>query len=127
MCRPVCPCVPFRKRGGAVVGREYKSEFEPILGEVKIRKETKIDNCRRKSREQKSCRLNTGSEPPAKSLKFPQCGDFLQTLAKSKRHWFVTLKRKKGDIPLEKRRFYTGTGASSVAMFMKGEQNERRI
>ena len=72
-------------------------------------------------------RLNTGSEQPVKSLKSPQCGDFLQTLVKGRRHWFVAMKTTNAKIPLEKRRFCTGAGTSSVPKFAKGEQYERRI
>ena len=51
----------------------------------------------------------------------PQCGDFLQTLVKGRRHWFVAMKTKNRKIPLEKRRFCTGAGTSSVPKFTKGE------
>lgn len=72
-------------------------------------------------RGEKTCRLNTGSEQPVKSLKSPQCGDFLQTLVKGRRHWFVAMKTTNAKIPLEKRRFCTGAGTSSVPKFTKGE------
>ena len=103
-------------------GKAVWSEFAPILGKGKkegignqyLPKGTLTDA-------KNVCRLNTGSEQPVKSLKSPQCGDFLQTLVKSGRHWFVAMKRINAKIPLEKRRFCTGAGTSSVPKFTKGE------
>ena len=103
-------------------GKVVWNEFAPILGKGKkegignqyLPKGTLTDA-------KNVCRLNTGSEQPVKSLKSPQCGDFLQTLVKSGRHWFVAMKTKNRKIPLEKRRFCTGAGTSSVPKFMKGE------
>ncbi len=87
-------------------GKVVWSEFAPIFG----RREkggvwSKHLQGRTLPDAKNVCRLNIGSEQPVKSLKSPQCGDFLQTLVKSGRHWFVAMKTTNAKIPLEKRRF----------------------
>lgn len=120
--RPVCPCVPLCETGGVVAGQGSLERICPDFGQREkgdignqyLPKGTLTDA-------KNVCRLNTGSEQPVKSLKSPQCGDFLQTLVKGRRHWFVAMKTTKAKIPLEKRRFCTGAGTSSVPKFTKGE------
>ena len=103
-------------------GKAVWSKFAPVLGEEKKGGVwSKYLQGRALTEAKNTCRLNTGSEQPVKSLKSPQCGDFLQALVKSGRHWFVAMKTTNAKIPLEKRRFCTGAGTSSVPKFTKGE------
>ena len=103
-------------------GKAVWSEFAPILGKGKkegignqyLPKGTLTDA-------KNVCRRKAGAELPAVSLKSPQCGDFLPALVKGRRHWFVAMKTRNAKIPLEKRRFSTGAGTSSVPKFMKGD------
>ena len=126
--RPVCPCVPLCRAGGVVAGQGSLERICPDFGRRK--KEgvwSKYLQGRALTDAKNVCRLNTGAELPAASLKSPQCGDFLPALVKGRRHWFVAMKTRNAKIPLEKRRFCTGAGTSAVPKFTRGEQNERRI
>lgn len=118
----VCPCVPLCGTGGVVAGQ---GSLEQICPDFERKKKggvwSKYLQGRTLPDAKNACRLNTGSEQPVKSLKSPQCGDFLQALVKSGRHWFVAMKTTNAKIPLEKRRFCTGAGTSSVPKFTKGE------
>ena len=120
--RLICPCVPLCRAGGVIAGTGDIRRICPDFG--RREKEgawSKYLQGRALTDAKNVCRLNTGSEQPVKSLKSPQCGDFLQTLVKGRRHWFVAMKTTNAKIPLEKRRFCTGAGTSSVPKFTKGE------
>ena len=119
---PVCPCVPLCRAGGVVAGQGSLERICPDFGRRKKADAwSRYPQGRALTDAKNTCRLNTGSEQPVKSLKSPQCGDFLHTLVKGRRHWFVAMKTTNAKIPLEKRRFCTGAGTSSVPKFTKGE------
>ena len=101
--RPVCPCVPLCRAGGTVAGKSSLERICPDFGRrEKAGAWSRYLQGRALTDAENTCRLNTGSEQPVKSLKSPQCGDFLQTLVKSRRHWFVAMKTTNAKIPLEK-------------------------
>ena len=126
--RPVCPCVPLCGTGGVVAGQGSLERICPDFG--RREKEgawSRYLQGRALIDAKNVCRRKAGAELPAESIKSPQCGDFLQALVKGRRHWFVAMKTRNAKIPLEKRRFCTGAGTSTVPKFTRGEQNERRI
>ena len=60
------------------------------------------------------CRLNTGSEQPVKSLKSPQCGDFLQTLVKKDWRSFACCETEKEKIVLGTSGFAKCVGSDAI-------------
>ena len=59
-------------------------------------------------------RLNTGSEQPVKSLKSPQCGDFLQTLVKKDWRSFACCETEKEKIVLGTSGFAKCVGSDAI-------------
>ena len=124
--RHVCPYVPLCRAGGVVAGQGSLERICPDFGRRKKADAwSKYLQGRALPDAKNVCRLNTGSEQPVKSLKSPQCGDFLQTLVKKDWRSFACCETEKEKIVLGTSGFVRCAGTD--AMERKEHFYERRI
>ena len=113
--RAVCPCVPLCGVGGVVAG---KGSLERICTDFGRREKegawSRYLQGRALTEAKNTCRLNTGSEQPVKSLKSPQCGDFLQTLVKKDWRSFACCETEKEKIVLGTSGFAKCVGSDAI-------------
>ena len=124
--RLICPCVPLCRAAGVVAGkgnirricRDFGRRKKEDIWSRHLQGETLADA-------KNACRRKAGAELPAKSLKSPQCGDFLPAPVKKDWRSFACCETEKEKIVLGASGFVRCAGTD--AMERKEHFYERRI